>query len=246
MIKKKYFSILVITFCSLLMIVSCQDSVTLNKPTNLGITNYSFDGTEGDPITLEVATRWIGNYTSKNSGRINAHFFGQQTLKNALAKTGCMGIRFYYALDDSANSKVLFIGADAKGQNLLPIASVVGKRSPIDIKSSSTIALRATEGALISSDISNRWTSAYVKTNQAGIWAHFFGHEILNQILAEKDCIGIRAYHALNDSGVQQLLLFGVSSSGSNLLPASLNARVESDNTIADLSFPCPSLCSGS
>src|SRR5882672_3838062 len=40
------------------------------------ITDYNFDGTEGDPIALANAKQWAANYRDKNPGGTEAHFFG--------------------------------------------------------------------------------------------------------------------------------------------------------------------------
>jgi hypothetical protein len=52
-------------------------------------------------------------------------------------------------------------------------------------------------------------------------------------------------YYALNNSGVQQILLVGVNSRGQNILPVSLTGGKVTDGggTVADASYPCPSYC---
>lgn len=81
-----------------------------------------FDGSEGDPIDLETATRWAANYkaTLKNPDDIRAHFFGTEIIQQLLNESGCVGIRIYYALDDKGVKKLLLVGVDAAGEDLRP------------------------------------------------------------------------------------------------------------------------------
>ncbi len=39
------------------------------------ITDYSFDGSEGDPISLADAKQWAANYRDKNPGSTEARIF---------------------------------------------------------------------------------------------------------------------------------------------------------------------------
>jgi hypothetical protein len=83
------------------------------------------------------------------------------------------------------------------------------------------------------------WTANYRETYPVEIEAHFFGREIINQILSEEGCVGIRIYYALDENGNRQLLLVGVNANGDNLLPSVTN----NENIIADMSYPCPTFC---
>jgi hypothetical protein len=88
------------------------------------------------------------------------------------------------------------------------------------------------------------WAANYKAANPKEIRGHYFGREIIQQILDQTDCSGIRMYYALDDKGIKQLLLVGVDFNGNDQLPiegiAGLN---RSGNVIADASFPCPSYC---
>ena len=87
------------------------------------ITGYSFDGTEGDPLSLMKAKQWAAHYRDKNQGSTQAHFFGSEIIKQILAEPGCVGIRMYYAIDDNGRKQILLVGANANGDNLLPSTS---------------------------------------------------------------------------------------------------------------------------
>jgi hypothetical protein len=85
--------------------------------------DYSFNGSEGKPIPLADARKWSEAYQEKNPGSTKAHFFGRDIIEKILSEDGCMGVRIYYAIDDSGSKQLLLVGADAEGNNLLPAES---------------------------------------------------------------------------------------------------------------------------
>ncbi|MGD1844508.1 MAG: hypothetical protein ACFB10_03860 [Salibacteraceae bacterium] len=98
------------------------------------------------------------------------------------------------------------------------------------------MAFNGTEGASIPLETASGWTSNYRTANPGETLAHFFGREIIERILAQPGCEGIRMYYALDEHGKKQLLLVGSA--------ADENDQV--DGTIADLSIPCPDACGNS
>jgi hypothetical protein len=90
-----------------------------------------------------------------------------------------------------------------------------------------------TEGDAITlaaaSDLTERFRGNYSSQPKA----RFFGKDIINQILAQTGCKGIRMYHGVNSSGLLEIVLVGADANGNDML-----------NLIADISTPCPSVCS--
>ncbi|TAE86862.1 MAG: hypothetical protein EAY81_04950 [Bacteroidetes bacterium] len=96
------------------------------------------------------------------------------------------------------------------------------------------MSFNGTEGAPIALATAAQWTANYRNAAGTGvIKAHFFGRDILEKILAQDGCMGIRMYYAINDEGVQQLILVG----------ADAHEKDQVDGTVADFSIPCPSRC---
>ena len=77
------------------------------------------------------------------------------------------------------------------------------------------------------------WTANYRRENPNGVKAHFFGHVIIEKILAQPDCVGIRCYYALDENGKQQLIIVGVDGNENDLY----------EGVIAERSVPCPDRC---
>jgi hypothetical protein len=88
------------------------------------------------------------------------------------------------------------------------------------------------------------WAANYREKNPGDTKGHFFGFEIIQQILSEAGCVGIRMYYGIDENGKKQIMLVGVDSDGENLVPLEGNFLMEGEgNIIADASFPCPDYC---
>lgn len=94
------------------------------------------------------------------------------------------------------------------------------------------MAFDGSEGGQISLDEGAQLTKNYRNANSDGILAHFFGKDILHELLSQEGCMGIRVYYGLNSHGAQELVLVGADSSENDMT-----------NLVADLSAPCPSRC---
>jgi len=96
------------------------------------------------------------------------------------------------------------------------------------------MAFTGDEGEKFPLETAAEWTANYRKNNPNGIKAHFFGMNIINEILAQDGCVGIRSYYALDDNGVQQLIMVGVDKDENDLYTG----------IIAEVSIKCPPFCS--
>jgi hypothetical protein len=79
----------------------------------------SFLGNESEVITLQEATDWTANYRQTISASdVRAHFFGKTKLLDLLDQDECVGVRIYYALDDSGAKQLVMVGADQNEEDL--------------------------------------------------------------------------------------------------------------------------------
>lgn len=73
----------------------------------------SFNGNEGEEITLTTAAGWTANYRNQMStGDPLGHFFGKNHYNNILEQTGCVGIRNYNGIDDDGKKVLIMVGVD--------------------------------------------------------------------------------------------------------------------------------------
>ena len=75
-----------------------------------------------------------------------------------------------------------------------------------------------------------KWTNNYRTANPDQVKAHFFGNRIIEKILAQPDCVGIRCYHALDHQGTPQLIIVGADANENDLY----------EGIIAEVARPCP------
>ncbi|PWL27337.1 MAG: hypothetical protein DCO96_11370 [Fluviicola sp. XM-24bin1] len=89
-----------------------------------------------------------------------------------------------------------------------------------------------TEGGSIPLTAGAALTEEYRKLNPGATKGHFFGKDILQEILNQTGCIGIRMYYGIDEEGNKELVLVGADAN-------------EDDMTalVADLSMPCPGVC---
>jgi hypothetical protein len=74
----------------------------------------SFNGNEGEFVTLNDASRWTANYRNTiQPGDTIAEFQGKEKLLELLNQEGCVGIRFYYAINDEGQKVLVLVGADS-------------------------------------------------------------------------------------------------------------------------------------
>ena len=62
--------------------------------------------------------------------------------------------------------------------------------------------------------------------------AEFFGREMLERILAQSSCVGIRIYHGRTEQGKHVVVLVGSDARGNNLT-----------DIVAEEGLPCPPAC---
>ena len=74
-------------------------------------------GCEGAAIEVSQAASWTKNYRDKSPGQPISQFFGKEILEKILSQEGCLGIRFYYALDHDGKEHLIITGAMSDGSD---------------------------------------------------------------------------------------------------------------------------------
>ena len=84
----------------------------------------TFTGHEDHSIGLGVASDMTSNYRASlgtGDSPIIGGYFGCDAINAILAQTGCVGIRYYYGLNESGTESVpvlILVGVDADGNDL--------------------------------------------------------------------------------------------------------------------------------
>ncbi|MCX2740989.1 hypothetical protein [Pontibacter anaerobius] len=95
------------------------------------------------------------------------------------------------------------------------------------------------EGVVIELATASQWTKNYrehAKPDPARgmvVKGHFFGRQVLEQILSQEGCMGIRMYHAVDERGQRQMVLVGANADGEDMV----------EGTVVDGAKVCPPDC---
>jgi len=93
--------------------------------------------------------------------------------------------------------------------------------------------VKGNEGGPISKETAEKWINNFRSSVPKGVvTAHLFGREIIEKVLAQQGCVGVRIYYATDDNGAKQLVIYGVDNNGDGI-----------ENVIADQGIPCPPYC---
>src|SRR5438552_9036588 len=91
------------------------------------------------------------------------------------------------------------------------------------------------EGTYITLTQGSTWTANHRTANPNMVKAHFYGKTKLSALLNQTGCVGLRMYRAIDDTGILELVIVGVTSAGADM----------TSGLLLDRSVPCPSMCDG-
>jgi hypothetical protein len=79
----------------------------------------SFNGNEGEFVTLNDASRWTANYRNTiQPGDTIAFAAGKEKLIELLTQDECLGARIYYAIKDDGEKNLVIVGVDENGDDM--------------------------------------------------------------------------------------------------------------------------------
>lgn len=90
------------------------------------------------------------------------------------------------------------------------------------------------EGGLIPLDLASQMTRKYrLNADLNAVISMAVGKNVIEEILSQNGCFGLRFYNALDENGSEQLVIVGVDSSGNDMY----------NGKIADRVIKCPIVC---
>ena len=90
----------------------------------------SFTGKENCTITLAEAEVLNQNFRANFPGQPLGVYFSQATLREVLAQQDCVGIRFYFACDETGELCITFAGVTSNEDDILEIIGDGGLKCP--------------------------------------------------------------------------------------------------------------------
>jgi hypothetical protein len=184
-------------FFAAIFLLSCEESTLRDsKVSSSVVAHYK---TIGAPIPFETGMRWIELYQQKNSGSGRAQLFGHyeisdtKTLELMASVNELVGVAFHYGIDPWGEKHIIVIPVD----NTLRLWTNIPGRIYVD----------ANTGNTINKNTAETWAQAYKNQHPTGIWFHFFGADIFDEIVSLPFFTSIDIQPALNDLLMPQMLL---------------------------------------
>lgn len=75
--------------------------------------------TVGEEISHELAANFVSAYKEANPGDISGYVIGRNIIDHILAQPGCVGMRFYNALNEEGRKTLVYVGVDASGNDMM-------------------------------------------------------------------------------------------------------------------------------
>ena len=94
------------------------------------------------------------------------------------------------------------------------------------------MAFNGKEGGPITIEQGADLTANYRAKNPNSRKGHFYGRDILQRLLDQEGCMGIRIYYGIDENDEKELVLVGAQENEDDML-----------ELVVDLSRPCPNRC---
>jgi hypothetical protein len=73
----------------------------------------------GEEISHELAADFKSAYKQANPGELGSYTIGRNIIDVILAQPGCVGMRFYNALNEGGQKTLVYVGIDVDGNDLV-------------------------------------------------------------------------------------------------------------------------------
>jgi hypothetical protein len=109
-------------FLTLVAVAALSSVVTLFLvlgTSNLGARPQQYTGQENHLISIDQAAKYVQNFKNfPKAPTTRGGYFGRNIFEKILAQSGCVGIRYYYGLDDSGMPVLVLVGVNSGGNDL--------------------------------------------------------------------------------------------------------------------------------
>jgi hypothetical protein len=201
-------------------------------------------------IQLADAARMTRRFRETRLNDEKGGAFHAAQVKEVLDQPGCSALRYYHALEEDGRATVVLVGVDVINDDLtdgvlleqmIPCPPYCGL--PNDLTASERPKgkqpYRAVPLALpkrdhhITLDAAATMTRRYREAFPDRVKGGAFLAPQVRELLAQRDCLALRYYYALDEAAKETLVLVGVDPEGADL----------TDGVMMELSIPCPPFC---
>lgn len=227
-------------------------TTTADKTGRAKIHRRVFTGTEDHSISLKDASRLTKRFRDTMPPEtVKGGYFGRMIFEEILAQEGCVGIRCYFASFDNGAPTVVLVGVERTGNDLwegvlgedtLPCPPYCPEFNLLNSDPSERAAMPKRTVRVLTGKENHRVTLAEASRltrnfreglDPAGIKGGYFGRNIIEAILSQPGCAGIRMYFAITDEWTPTLVLVGVLPNGNDMF----------EGVLGEDTLPCPPYC---
>jgi len=100
-------------------------------------------------------------------------------------------------------------------------------------------------GGKITRKQAREWVARFRKENEGNpkvLYSETFDKDLIQELLNEPGCAGIRIFNSIDDEGQLQFILVGVDKKGKNILPANDESTTDPE-LIVEWGQRCPPIC---
>jgi hypothetical protein len=73
----------------------------------------------GEEISHELGAEFITAYREAHPNENRGYHIGRNIIDQILAQPGCVGMRFYYGLNEAGQKTLVYVGIDADGKDIV-------------------------------------------------------------------------------------------------------------------------------
>ena len=78
----------------------------------------------GEEISHELAARMVKDHQDLHAEESYSYYVGKNVIGQILAQPGCVGMRFFDAINEAGEKTLVYAGIDAKGKTIVEITTV--------------------------------------------------------------------------------------------------------------------------
>ena|SRR5260370_42136345 len=86
----------------------------------------------GEEISHELAADFVKAYEQTHPTEARGYSLGRNIIDQILAQPGCMGMRFYYGLNEAGQKTLVYVGVDAEGQDIVKTTVVMSSGALVE------------------------------------------------------------------------------------------------------------------
>ncbi len=78
----------------------------------------------GEEIGLDLGTQMVKSYQEANPTDVKSYLIGREIIDRILAQPGCVGIKFFNAINEEGQKTLVYSGVDSNGKAIIEFTVV--------------------------------------------------------------------------------------------------------------------------